>query len=62
MVYICQGGQANDGFLPTHHLRNVVGFELKESYHTQALRNLTKAAALRKERDKERYPLLAGIA
>lgn len=39
-AYVALGGTAQDGALPEP--RNVIGFELKESYHDQSLRNVKK--------------------
>lgn len=41
--------------------RNVVGFELKESYHANAARNVERAHKLAKQAAKEKEPLLAGM-
>lgn len=41
--------------------RNVVGFELKESYHANALKNVARAEKLAKQAAKEKEPLLAGM-
>lgn len=39
-AYVCLGGKSQDGRLSGQ--RNVIGFELKESYHAQSLRNIEK--------------------
>lgn len=39
-AFVCLGGDSYDG--KVHEPRNVVGFELKESYHDQAVRNVAK--------------------
>lgn len=44
-AYVCLGGHTNDGRLSPEdpdHRRNVVGFELKESYFDQSQRNVEK--------------------
>ena len=56
-AYVCLGGESLDGELPEH--RNVIGFELKESYYDQQLRNVAKVRELVKRRDKQERPLLA---
>ncbi len=50
-AYVALGGASNDGALLEP--RNVIGFELKESYHDQSLRNLEK---LREEQDRALSP------
>lgn len=45
-AYVALGGGSNDGHLAEP--RNVIGFELKESYHAQAVRNIDK---LRRDQD-----------
>ncbi len=57
-MYVCLGGETFDGELAEH--RNVVGFELKESYYDQSVRNLEKVRELVTNRDKQERPLLAG--
>lgn len=49
VAYICAGGKSQDGKLEKP--RNAIGFELKESYHALALRNLAK---LEKQQQEER--------
>lgn len=41
-AWIALGGACRDGFIPAELGRNVIGFELKESYHAQSLRNIEK--------------------
>lgn len=56
-AYVCLGGHTNDGVLPTDvehdfrgdQRRNVVGFELKDSYFGQSLRNVEKVRKLTAE-------------
>lgn len=50
-AYIALGGKSNDGGLSEP--RNVAGFELKESYHDQAMRNMDK---LKAEQENARSP------
>lgn len=57
-MYVCLGGETMDGELPEH--RNVLGFELKESYYDQSLRNCEKVRDVVLTRDKQIRPLLAG--
>lgn len=45
-AYVAIGGQCQDGRIPAAQARNVIGFELKESYHGQAMRNIDKAREL----------------
>lgn len=42
-AYVCLGGQSPVTKLGLHEPRNVIGFELKESYHAIALKNCKKA-------------------
>jgi len=42
--------------------RNAIGFELKESYYEQSVRNVAKARQRREEEEKEKRPLLQGMA
>lgn len=51
-AYIALGGPCHEGRL--FEPRNVIGFELKESYHDQSIRNLKK---LRDEMDKAASPV-----
>ena len=46
-AYVCLGGECRDGQLDEP--RNVIGFELKESYHDQAIRNVEKVTAAEEE-------------
>lgn len=56
-MYVCLGGETFDGELAEH--RNVIGFELKESYFDQALRNRKRVTELVGRRDKQERPFLA---
>lgn len=56
-MYVCLGGETLDGELAEH--RNVIGFELKETYYGQSLRNRDKVRDLVANRDKQERPLLA---
>lgn len=56
-MYVCQGGETFDGELAEH--RNVIGFELKESYWEQAIRNIKRVRELVGRREKQERPLLA---
>lgn len=57
-MYVCLGGETFDGELPEH--RNVIGFELKDSYFDQCIRNRDRVGELVARRDKQERPLLAG--
>jgi hypothetical protein len=56
-AWVAIGGNCMDGRLPIGHERNVVGFELKESYHDQAERNIAKAMRQRKRIEQDATPL-----
>lgn len=62
-AFVCCGGHCNEGRIPGGQERNVIGFELKESYYSQAKRNVAKARReLRKsEKRSEEKTLLSGI-
>jgi DNA modification methylase len=59
--YICLGGETAQGHAVGVGPRNFVGFELKETYHDQALRNVALAHKHVKRRDEDARPLLAGV-
>ena len=56
-AFICLGGKTSQGYR-VNGPRNVVGFELKESYHKIALANCKKARRIAKEKEQEKNPLL----
>lgn len=58
-AYTALGGPTTQGET-VNEPRNVIGFELKESYHSQALANCEKARRLAMKREKEAKPLLFG--
>jgi hypothetical protein len=57
---MCLGMGCHDGYLPRSMQRNVVGFELKESYAQQAWRNVEKTRKMVLARERDREPLFAG--
>lgn len=57
-AYVCLGGQCHDGAFSANQRRNVVGFELKESYHVQAVRNIAKARKDCDKAEEDAHPLL----
>ncbi len=57
-AFVCLGGESFDGELAEH--RNVIGFELKESYFDQALRNVELVRSSGNKRSQQERPLLAG--
>jgi DNA modification methylase len=74
-AWVCVGGESHDGRIEAEKGfgRNVVGFELKESYHDQAIRNVAKARAIANEAaprparslfdsGDENEPAVAGVA
>lgn len=61
-AYICLGGETSQGHTVGVGPRNFIGFELKESYHDQAVRNIALARKRVKRRDEDARPLLAGVA
>lgn len=58
-AWVCVGGKCQDGQLSNGHERNVIGFELKESYHNQAERNIAKAFRQREQSTAREMPLFA---
>lgn len=56
-AYMCLGGQCTDGHLHGEHRRNVLGFELKESYYEQCLRNIEKAKRRFRQLERSETPL-----
>lgn len=60
---VCIGAEStSDGKIERTHFRNVVGFELKESYFDQCWRNIAKYRAAAKRTEEDEYPLLKGLA
>ena len=60
-AFVCLGGRCQDGALTFDHRRHVVGFELKESYYNQSLRNVEKAKRQCWKTDDTLHPLFAGM-
>ena len=58
-AHICLGGSTCQN-ATVNEPRNVIGFELKESYHSQAIANCEKARSLEKQRERVERPLLVG--
>lgn len=58
-AFVALGGRT----INKEHLgpRNVIGFELKESYHDQAVRNVQKAHEERRRTEEEAMPLFSGM-
>ena len=59
-AWLCLRGPTHQGE-QVNQPRNVIGFELKESYYDQALRNVEKAKKLLKKSEQDRYPLLLSM-
>jgi len=53
-AYVCQGGETHEGLRLEEGPRNVIGFELKESYFSQSERNVEKLKAYLAERESSR--------
>lgn len=57
-AFVCLGGPAHEGKIPPGQERNVIGFELKESYHDQSVRNVEKARAFASQGEGDRQKSL----
>lgn len=58
--YVCLGGETQEGAIPADQLRNVVGFELKESYYKQNIRNIAKCRKSVKNQERKPDAVLFG--
>lgn len=56
-AYTCLGGPTSQGHV-VNEARNVIGFELKESYYAQAIANCEKAKQRALHREKSDRPLM----
>jgi len=59
---MCLGMECHDGYLPINQHRNVVGFELKDSYYRLSLRNVEKTRKMALAREKAKRPLFKELA
>jgi hypothetical protein len=59
-AYVCLGGPTAQNHV-VNEPRNVIGFELKESYHKQALANCRMAKSRAEKREKHDRPMLVGM-
>jgi DNA modification methylase len=57
-AWVCLGGETHDGST-VNEPRNVIGFELKESYFDQAIGNCELARSREKKRERNERPILA---
>lgn len=60
-AWICLGGSSPVTKRRIEDLRNVIGFELKESYYRQAVKNADTAIKQAFQAEQDKRPLLAGV-
>nr|WP_321377026.1 DNA methyltransferase [Trichococcus shcherbakoviae] len=61
-AWVCLGGESPVTKLRVEKPRNVIGFELKESYFKQAVENAETAEQNATKQEEEEMPLLAGLS